>query len=257
MYRHRRIDKSATITLTSDFHELLTGELTRGESVMIRYDPLRIWPQGTSPDDGLANHPVTVHFKWSPHGPEYQSLLESRAGVVDHFDADPTGQGFVLTRVLELASSAEELILWFSADSPDGITLWDSDYGHNFHFRFTEDGIDVLDAAIVDRQADAAWRVEIAAPQQVGPVQVRYRILYPHTSNQEYWVSLSRADGSLSDGRAKWFNASISVPYHATLAFDVIYFINGRRYKDDNDGRYFIAPIPPEFVMSPDTQKAT
>ncbi len=248
MYRHQRARKAATITFTSDFHELLTGELTRGDSVMVRYDPLRMWPETKAAAEALKKGRVTLHYKSAQYGPERQFVLESRAGLAAQYDADPTGQGFVLTGVIEVSPSAEELILWFSAKAPDGQVLWDTDYGKNFHFRFADEGIQILEAAIGSQpgRATSSFRVSVAAPTESESVQVRYRVLYPAGSDEEFTIGLDASGKQAPGGGEIWSKSDVAVPYHATLAFDVLYFIHGRRYKDDNDGSYFIAPIPAE-----------
>jgi hypothetical protein len=45
------------------------------------------------------------------------------------------------------------------------------------------------------------------------------------------------------DGSKKWLPSGkgIPVPKDATIAYDLVYYIEGRKFTDDNQGRWYLA----------------
>ena len=74
-----------------------------------------------------------------------------------------------------------------------------------------------------------------------------------HITNQAELKEIERAmqpvDTGTSDDRRDWELAGEPVPIGAVLAFDFIYYIDGERYKENNQGQYFIA-APAQIAAS-------
>lgn len=234
------------ITFTLDFHQLVTGELAPGTRCGVRYDPLRIVP----PDDGYRvgdpARPVVGHFAFHPGAaPAVEVALHSPSGVHDAPDVDITGQGSALVGELEIPGDAEEVIAWFSFVDSAGETRWDSAGGANYHFRFTLRELHIHAADVEDDAESGAGRftLEVSVPAAATRVAARYRIVNARPPGERQEVELIRA-GEADDGGVLWTLPALQVPHGAVLAFDVVYVVGGRTFKDDNHGRYHLAPRP-------------
>lgn len=234
------------ITFTLDFHQLLTGELGPGARCGVRYDPLRIVPAGDPYRHGDPARPVTGYARFHVGGEVTEVALHSPSGMPSEPDIDITGHGSVLVGAFDVPDDAEEVELWFSFEDVWGRTQWDSAFGGNYHFRFTHDDLQVLRADVSsDPQTPYSdFFVEVSAGPDVMGVTARYRVVNdPADPHGRQSVPLSRT-GEDADGRVLWSAGSVAVPYHAVLAFDLVYVAGGRTFKEDNQGRYFLAPRP-------------
>lgn len=234
------------ITFTLDFHQLLTGELGPGARCAVRYDPLRIVPPGDPYLHGDPSRPVTGYARFRTGGEVTDFALHSPMGVVADPDVDITGQGSALVGMFDVPDDAEEVELWFSFVDAWGQTRWDSAHGSNYHFRFSHDDIEVLQADVTsDPQTPySGFSVEVSAIPAVTSVTVRYRVVNdPANSHVRLEVPLSRT-GEDDAGRVLWAVGGVAVPYRAVITFDVVYVVGGRTFKVDNEGRYFLAPRP-------------
>jgi hypothetical protein len=234
------------ITFTLDFHQLVTGELAPGTRCGVRYDPLRLVP----PDDGYRfgdpSRPVVGHFAFRDGAaPAAEIALHSPSGVHDAPDVDITGQGSVLVGELDIPEDAEAVIAWFSFEDGAGETRWDSAGGANYHFRFTLRELEIHTADVEDDAESGTGRfhLEVSVPAAATRVTARYRIMNARPQGEREEVELTRA-GETDDGGGLWTLPGLQVPHGAVLAFDVVYVVGGRSHKDDNHGRYHLAPRP-------------
>lgn len=234
------------ITFTLDFHQLLTGELGPGARCAVRYDPLRMVPRDGSFRHGDPAHPVTGYARFRTGGEVTSFALHSPMGIIDEPDVDITGQGTALVGMFDVPADAEGVELWFGYTAPSGETRWDSAFGNNYHFRFSHADIEVLAADVTsDPQTPySGFSVEVSALPAVTSITARYRVVNdradPHARHE---VPLSRT-GEDDDGRALWSVAGVAVPYQAVITFDLVYVVGGRTFKENNQGRYFLAPRP-------------
>lgn len=238
-------EKSAQITFTLDYHELITGNLVSNASCFISYDPTRVVPANSGYIHGNPDQPVTLHYQFSANGPVSSQVLTSHIGLLSFAVLDPTGGGSMLDGEIAIPEEAEELIIWFSYVDGNGVTHYDSDLGKNFRFRFASEDIQLLQAVVTsDPQTPySGFGVEVAAAPAITGVSVRYASInnpdFPKSQN-----SLSNTGQTTSEGMVIWSIFGVAVPYRANIRFKLYYVINGITYKDDNAGKYFMAPIP-------------
>jgi len=227
------------VTFTSDYHELLVGDLKPGPCV-IRYDPLRIVPPGELHDE---NHHIAAHVRFHPVGGEWHGAMIAPASAPYEQLADPTGDGVMLRTSFDLPPGCEELEVWFSCTHTDGSTHWDSRMGQNFWLRFGLADLAIKQAKVVVAPASAATDaldLRIDSVPAVERLAIRWRLAnrpgFPRTETE--LVATAAANGAKS-----WSAASggIAIPKSATVVFDVVYYVSGRKYTDDNQGHWYLA----------------
>lgn len=225
------------ITFTSDFHELVQGDLLPGPCV-IRYDPLRLIELG---DAANETHTIRAFVRFHPQGTTWDGPMTLPAGLPLAEMADIGGQGIMLETSFTLPAGCDELEVWFSCTHEDGVTHWDSDFGKNHWLRFGLKDITV-EAAVVRDESDAqdAFESAFTTGGAVDSLAIRWRVTniagIPRAVTQ-----LTAA--LLSDGRKRWIpeGGFLLVPKDATIAFDLVYTVGGREHTDDNQGRWYVA----------------
>jgi len=252
MIKRRAVGKPAQITFTSDFHELVTGDLRPGHPVILSYDPKRIVPKGEPYLFGDPARPIVAFVRFHDDEPPIQVKLHSRSGIILHPDEDVTGQGSMLKARLAVPISADLVSVWFSYLSASGAVYYDSDFGRNFNFSFPGRDIAVLSATVEgDSPRPSIFSVSVAAVQAVTAVSVRFHFV-SDLKAKGHEISLGNSGKSDEQGRLIWSVDGIAIPYGAILRFEVFYWIGAHRFKDDNSGHYYLAPQPkPEHVPPP------
>lgn len=257
MIKRREVGKHAQITFTRNFHELVTGDLRPGHSVVLSYDPDRIVPPQEQYVFGDPTRPIVAHVQFHRGDPPMNLVLASPGGLIANPDKDVTGQGSMLKTRFMIPSDADWLIAWFSYLSLSGATLYDSDYGENFIFSFPCRDVAVLSADLVsDPQTPySGLAIQIATAPGIEAVSARFRSLgTPTAPSQE--VSLERTGRTdAHHGWPVWSIAGVPVPYRSVVRFKVYYWIRGHRFKDDNTGNYYFAPQPPPDKVPPPPQE--
>lgn len=248
----QRINQSNApqLIFTADFHQLLRGRLAPGSTCTIRYDPDRIVPPGDDYVFGEPARPVVAHLQFQRHGPLTDLTLASAAGLLDYAPTTVTGQGPMLHGVFDVPADAEWVMVWFSFTGADGAVRYDSNNGANSLFRFQHDDIELLEAA-VSTGADAPlsyFTCRVEADASVEAITVRYRVTNSSTPHDYPDAPLLRTSPS-SAGRAVWELTGTPVPQGSVVAFDLLYYVGGRRFKDNNQGRYFIAADPERMKL--------
>lgn len=247
--------KPPRITFTYDFHELVRGDLVPGAVVTLRYDPLRIVPADDDYIFGDPNRPVVAHVVFRPGDPPLSRTLQSRAGMLTNPDIDVTGNGSVLTAEQEVPSDAKDMEVWFTYASRSGLK-YDNDEGRNFHFGFAGQQIRLLSATVASQQENGgAFSLRVAAQSEVERVTVRLRAV-----NREDFAKTEldlRKTDQVDGGWPVWELSGVPVPNQAIVQFKLYYWLSEIRYKDDNDGLYYMAPQPePERVPPPPAELA-
>jgi hypothetical protein len=225
------------LTFTSDFHELVQGDLIPGPCVL-RYDPLRLLqhaPLGASYD-------VRSHLRFHPDGGRWDGLSRVPSSAPLAMLADPSGQGWMLETTFRLPSGCDEIEAWFSTADPDGKVLWDSAFGRNYHLRFPAHDLAIERArtrATGQNPASDLLEITLSAVGAIDAVRVRWRV--PKVSG-----NLRRENrlepGERTGGRTRWTLATpVSVPSGAPVVFDLVYTVGGCEYTDDNEGRWYVA----------------
>jgi hypothetical protein len=233
--------KPPHIVFTYDFHQLVYGELLADRDCTLSYDPFRIVPADDAYQFGDPSRPIIAHVQYQPSPSVHDIVLQSRTGTLHDVDIDYTGQGSMLHGQFHILAHCEEVVAWFSYQDRTGRTRWDSDYGANYRFRLVSEDLKFLNSEVESGDAVDQLKVQLAAAPAIEWVIVRYRIVNDLTkSTQEYLVELSPTNQRDSDGGRLW-SLAIPLPRGAVVAYDVLYFVSGRRFKDDNSGRYFVA----------------
>lgn len=228
------------IIFTSDFHELVRGDLIPGTCVL-KYDPLRLIEVG---DAAQETHHIRAYVRFHPNGSEWQGVMTLPSGEPLAALADPSGQGYMLSVSFDIPKGCDELEIWFSCTHEDGQTHWDSANGKNYWLRFGLADILIEDAKIKSSRKKAdptdTFELSITTDPGVDSVELRWWMTnHPDTPRKS--VSLV-ASGSNAD-RKKWTcpEAGISVAKGAVVAYDLVYYLHGRKHTDDNQGSWYIA----------------
>jgi hypothetical protein len=239
------------ITFTSDFHELVNGNLKPGQPLRLSYDPQRIIPAGEPYTFGDPQRPVTAHVRFGSVSQIVLVVLSS-PGMVAVPDRDATGQGSMLKAHLEVPANAEMISIWFSFTLLDGTAVYDSDFGTNFNFRFPEHDLEDLDTNVVfDREKKISlFYVHVSTTAAVDRVSVRLGRAGKQAGKDE--LPLQELAPSSDSHRKTWAINDVIVPTGVVIAFKVFYWIRGIRFKDDNTGHYYLSPPrPPEHIPPP------
>jgi hypothetical protein len=128
----------------------------------------------------------------------------------------------------------------------------DNDNGVNYYFGFPSRDLHILEATVVANPAKSSseFAVRISTIDAVEAVSVRFRIAgQAKFGNPE--VPLLKTGQKDQEGRTIWSVSGVTVPEGSTVQFKVFYWIGGARYKDDNGGRYYLAPQPPAEDWGP------
>jgi len=228
------VNRRPQLTFTADFHELVQGDLIAGPCVL-RYDPLRIVKMRN------INPPseIHAHVRFHPSGALWQGklLLPSNARLQDM--ADPAGQGVMLDTTFDLPADCEELEVWFCVPQPGGAPSWDSNDGKNFWLRFALHDLQVSRAKVaqVAGQPQDSLDLEVGSVPEVDAITVRWRL--PSATDEPRRETALAATASAPK---KWTPPTpILVPQAATVVFDLVYYVGGRKFTDDNQGRWYLA----------------
>jgi hypothetical protein len=156
----------------------------------------------------------------------------------------------MLTAEIPVPEDAEGLVMWFTYASPYTGLHYDSDSGRNFHFGFTDRHFRVLSATVAEHGGASAFAVRAAADPAVGHVTARLTAI-THRDFPKTEVALVKT-GAVDGDWPVWEVSGVDVPNGAVIRFKLYYWLADIRYKDDNNGLYYLAPQPePEAVPPP------
>ena len=250
-------NRPARLTFTSDFHELLRGDLRPGCDLLLRYDPKRIVPEGEPYVFGDPNAPIVAHASFHEGEPPVSKPVVSESGVIEDPIVDVTGQGSMLTASFNIPENADEVILWFSYASLQGGMHYDSDGGRNFRFSFPSRELRVVAADVVTNQQthESAFSVDVACSAEVQRVLVRVRAVKNDDFKKELELTGTETTGDDPQGWPHWKLGPTPVPFLAVIEFKVYYWMRNVRYKDDNSGRYYLVPVPTKGHVPPPPPK--
>ncbi len=226
------------LTFTSDFHQLVNGDLVPGPC-LLRYDPHRIVPWNEIAGLSNTQRPITAHIRFHPGGNLWEQNLRFPQASRLIVDYDPTGQGTMLETEFPLPDTCEELECWFSYVDNDG-AKWDSQMGANYWIRFALHDLQSVTAEIVARQTEARdlFKVELVSVPEVDSIKVRWRYTNAISDARFEWP-LTPAPAARGKG---WSIAGGGVPVSSNtpLAFDLVYQVASHTYTDDNQGTWYI-----------------
>lgn len=240
MLTRRSKGRLPQIIFTSDFHELVRGDLLPGPCVL-RYDPHRVVPPGEMKSLPATQRPITANVRFHPAGGFWAGEMRFAPGsrLVD--DYDPTGQGTMLETQFPLPEGCEELECWFSYVGEVGEARWDSAMGANFWLRFPAHDLDLQRAELIARPQEAQdqLEVELESVPDVDSVEVRWRYTQiSGTPRQQRALEESAAAG----GRKSWSTPDGGIPVASgtPVVLDLLYTVGGHTFTDDNDGTWYL-----------------
>lgn len=228
------------LIFTSDFHELVRGDLLPGPCVL-RYDPHRVVPPQEIAAMPATQRPVTVSFIFHPAGGTWTGEMRFPPASRLVVEYDPTGQGTMLETEFPLPDGCEEVECWFSYVDDNGATHWDSAGGANHWLRFPAHDFDIRRAEIIAQPNEALDQliIEVASVPAVETVALRWRYTQL-TSLPRQQRALESTD--TTDGRKLWTapGGSIPVASGTPLVFDLVYTVGGHEFTDDNQGTWYV-----------------
>ncbi|MBK1790165.1 hypothetical protein [Persicirhabdus sediminis] len=235
-----RLNQGATpqITFTSDFHELVQGDLVYGPC-KLRYDPLRL----LTSDHRGTQHKINAHLVFHPSGQEWhgEMTLPAEAPLGQLVDAS-AHKGVMLETTFSIPEGCEEIEAWFSCEHPDGDTHWDSNLDKNFRLRFGLHDLTIEKAIVVSTKKSPCDWLDIAVDTSSAVDTLSIRWHSPsHPAEPRHQTALSQTTQTKDKKSWSLPDKQIVIPKGATLAFDLIYTVDGNKFTDDNQGRWYIA----------------
>jgi len=158
--------------------------------------------------------------------------------------ADSAAQGYVLETAFDIPKDCDQLEVWFAYHRPNGETRWDSDFGKNFWMRFPLNDVKTIQAIVHPPRQPVPghdmFEVEVTSLACIESMVVRWRIGNQSREERRQSPLVSSAQGS-SLKRWSLTGGGVTVPRNATVVFDLVYYVGGRKFTDDNQGRWYIA----------------
>jgi hypothetical protein len=226
------------IVFTSDFHELVRGDLIPG-ACKILYDPLRL-VEGRSYD----NPPdIRVSVRFHPVGGSWDGTLVIPSRVNLGLLADPCGEGVMCEGWFNIPPGCEELEIWFST-CRDGRTFWDTEFGKNYWMRFTLHDLDIKKAKRRAFRGKGSSQDALDCLVESVPGVQRMTLRLTLTNPTGHPRTETEMAVVPKEGAAKLWSTPVSgipIPKGATAAFDLVYYVEGRKQTDDNQGRWYVA----------------
>jgi hypothetical protein len=228
------------LIFTLDFHEMVRGKLKKGQPCFIHYDPLRLTGTYQGFVHGSGDFHFTAHLQFQPQGTT-SIPLTSEIGVVHEPAIRNDGRGSMLTGEFVLPNDAEEITAWISMKDAAGTVTFDSRYGHNYHFRFTEEDVEIVKASVISNRATGSGRFHLSllALPSIDQIAVRYRISNGSDPLNEKTVDLIK--DKIKKGKQIWCTENLVMPYKSVVIYDLVYQFKGNKFKIENNGNYFIA----------------
>ena len=228
------------LTFTSDFHELVQGDLLPGPCVL-RYDPFRIAPHEHIAGKTALPGKLTVEVVFHPQGTHWSTPFDVQSGRALDIVPDVVGQGTMCKANFNIPEGCEELECWFQYIDACGNRYWDSNQGRNYWLRFPTHDLLMISASVDSSSNKAAdtLQMEVTSVSQVGSMEVRWRAMKFGPGTRQ--ISPLSAASSNEPGRTLWSPSDpIEVPQRSPVAFDIVYTVEGRSYTDDNEGNWYV-----------------
>lgn len=257
LYMPRHVAETPAMIFLSQFRELIRGQPKPGGPCQILYDPSRIVPavdydrQIDSKDHRTRSVrfmspetevPVTAHIQFQPNGPILEVPLSTESGPLRDAVIRRDGRGTMLYGSFKIPDEAEWIMVWFTHIDLEGKIHYDSRFGANYTFRFIEREIRVLEATIEPLASGTGhyFRCKVETAPFVNSVLLRYQVVNYPPEPPPVNVTMLRDPEQDKSGRIIWTSGDIVVPHRAVIAFDLVYFVHNRSFKEDNQGTFFI-----------------
>jgi hypothetical protein len=245
MSQHRDHDSEPQLVFKRNFHESGSGWFLPGHPLTISYDPARIVPPGDDYRFGDPSRPIVAHVRFHEGGPVFDVPLTSWSGTPDYVSTNPE-RAPKLKGQIEIPKDADWVEVWVTYQRPDGAVLYDSSFGRNFRFRFYHRELEVLQSDVLHDPGAPLGKlvVRVATTPNVERVMLRYRVLTDPLPPQPTNVNLQKTATPDTQGRTVWETRDVAVPPDRVVAYDFVYFVDGRPFKDNNQGQSFLAVDP-------------
>lgn len=242
MLKRRSAGRRPQLTFTADFHELVQGDLLPGPCVL-RYDPWRIVPRAEIMDLPGSQRPVRAHIRCDPAENPLEHDMFIRPGMAIESTPDPCGQSTMLKTEFPLPETCDEIECWFSYVDATGSRHWDSDGGANFHLRFPTHDLHIRRAQSSITPDAHRLEVKVSAIQRVQTIDLRWRVTQPAAESLRQSAPL--AAETREDERTLWSTPKdgIVLPTGATVVFDLMYTVDGRKFVDNNEGTWYLPEL--------------
>jgi len=151
-----------------------------------------------------------------------------------------------MTQEFAIPADARDITLWFMNTGSSGHEYWDSHYGQNYCFRFSQLDLELVSASVVSSPSSTSpsgFQLQVLAAPEVSAITVSYSAQVPGRAPVTGSTSLNI---SLDDpnGRALWSVAGVEMPPQATVRFFFYYSVGDRTFVSDNEGQGFVASPP-------------
>ncbi len=231
---------------TRNFREEIRGAFRAGSTALIRFDPFRVVPPHDDYKFGDPARPVEAHLRYKENAPFQATRLVSWVGEPDHIPQMAVIRAPKLLGDADIPADADWVEVYFTYQDAGGRIYYDSNWGKNYRFRFYQIEIHVIDSTIVVQPSRPLneFLATVAAAPVVDRLIARYRILNSPTPLAETAVDLVRTEKLDEHGHVIWTTQGVQVPNQAVVVYDLIYYAEGRPFRDDNQGRYFVAALP-------------
>jgi hypothetical protein len=230
----------AQILFTVDFHEFVRGKLQYDKEITIQYDPLRLAGGRADHVHGSPDYEFTAQIRFEPQGTEQSLPLRSKVGILEKSVVHRDGLGSMLTGSFVVPANTEQIVIWVCMKEPGGQVFYDSDYGENYHFRLASEDIQITKAEVlhVRERGSANFNLTANSVAAIDNAIVRYRITNGKNPFAEYAAPLH---ATMMNDRKVWNSGNVEVPFGAVVSYEVIYYISAKKFKVDNNGKYYIA----------------
>jgi hypothetical protein len=227
------------IIFTLDFHELVYGDLTGGDCVVL-YDPHRVVPESEIEGLPATQRPIVMHVRFHPSGQAWEGEMRFKKADRLIVDKDASGEGTMLRLEYPIPAGDDEIECWFSYVGNSGTPHWDSHMGANFWMRFPNHDLTIARADIMARENEAMdlFQLEVDSVAAVESMTVRWR--YTNAINDARY-QLPLAPVIMGD-RKQWTLGESGAPvaWDTPLAFDLVYTSGGHKFTDDNQGTWYV-----------------
>ena len=228
------------LIFTSDFQELVRGTLKAGTPCRINFNPKRFIGPKENYLHGETGTEITAHTIFLPAGIQASTHLVSETGILPNAVEALNGTGSMLSGYINIPKDATEIEIWFTLKDREGNIYYDSENGFNYHFRFSSSDILSADVSVVNETNKplAVLNATFISTPEVDSFQIRYRLLNFPGETGEKELLLNLTDNT---GNKTWSIHDQAVPVDSVIAYDYSYNIGGKKFKNDNNGNYFIS----------------
>jgi hypothetical protein len=247
MLSRHSMEQPPQVIFTYDFHQLVQGQPHLGDC-LFKYDPFRVVPEHEYNNPRLITAYVICHPKAEPIAVLMQF---ARGATLKRELIDMCGDGLMLHAPIPMPAGTERLECWFTYDEWNGHRHYDSNFGRNFQLRFPLHDIISIKAQLVPSNGSRRISVDVDSITEVQRMRIRWRITNTGAKRPERIQT--ELDGTIKGDRSQWKVpdnlAEVVLDSGSTIAFDIVYTVDGIEYTDDNEGAWYIATE--EAVTSP------